>query len=170
MKKIRFLRCSGYQQTVHGGGVATYYIRCYRQHHVISPSLSSSGNLLTCKVAADNRDNPTVCADCCVEELNTDCSVCLAWNVFIHFLCSFIFSFSFSFSRVTFLPLLSLFISLFRFFFILSCFVSFIFFAHFMHPVIVFFKYCSVFSVASFFISSFSIYFSSFFSHNHFHK
>lgn len=47
--------CSGYQQRVHRGGVATYYNR-YRQHRVTSPSLSSSGNLLTCKFATDSRE------------------------------------------------------------------------------------------------------------------
>jgi hypothetical protein len=36
--------------------VATYYCRCYHQHHATSHSLSSSGNLLTCKVAADSRE------------------------------------------------------------------------------------------------------------------
>ena len=50
--------CSGYQQRVHHGGVATNYTWCYRQHHMTSPSLSSSGNLLTCKVAADSRETP----------------------------------------------------------------------------------------------------------------
>lgn len=95
--------------------MATYYALCYRQHHVTSPSLSSSWNLLTCKVVADSRETEPPSVLTCVEELNTDLAFIYLGMYLYTFLFSFIFSFSFSFSRFTFLPLFSLFISLFYF-------------------------------------------------------
>ena len=97
-------------------------------------------------------DSASVCAVCCVEELNTDCSVCLAMYLYTFL---FYFLFFFIILSLCLSPFILPFyiVIFFRFFLFLSSFVSFILFTHFMHLVTVFYKYCYVFSVPSFFIS-----------------
>ena len=112
-----------------------------------------------------------------MHRLDTDCCVWLGVYLFIRCLFSFSLYFYFLLLSLCLSPFILPFhlLILFRFFFILYCFVSFVLFADFMHPVVVFFSIVTYFhSLRSLFLHFQFIFpalsLSHCPSHNHFHQ
>lgn len=136
-----------------------------------SPSLSRSWNLLTCKVAGRQRkDRAAVCADWCVEDLNTDLAFILEciYTLFI-FLYFLFFFFILSLYLSPFILPFHLLI-LFRFFFIIlsSLLILCTLLLSFLNIVLCFPSLRSLFLhfqfIFLFFLLTLPL------THNHFHK